>query len=221
MRWNAMTKTPLLRSALSRRVAPLLTAIATVMLAGCAISPETLPPAREAIVMTASDNSAATNGPPLSAEEIGRRFLRLIEGLNSRDDLNLELVRTALGLSLSKTPWDEHQFIFEGSLGSNWSYVVGFLDETPSNLKSVYLDFRNSKARFADMTPICDLDFESYHSALVAKDFHAVEIRGEIGQLESWRYYKNDFAMQIVPQNVIPGEAGRTCVNSISMLNGR
>ena len=85
--------------------------------------------------MTASDNSAATNGPPLSAEEIGRRFLRLIEGLNSRDDLNLELVRTALGLSLSKTPWDEHQFIFEGSLGSNWSYVVGFLDETPSNLK--------------------------------------------------------------------------------------
>lgn len=171
--------------------------------------------------MTAPDTSSATDRPLLSAEEIGRRFLRLIEGLKSRDDLNLELVRTTLGLSLSKTPWDEHQFISEGPLGSDWSYVVGFLEETPSNLKSVYLDFRNSKARFADMTPICDLDFEFYHSALVATGFRAVEIRGEIGQLESWRYYKNDFAMQIVPQNVISGDAGRVCANSISMLNGR
>lgn len=212
-----MTTSPLLPSGFFRHVAPLRLAIATVMLAGCATSAQTLPPAKKVAAMTAPDTSPATDSSALSAEEIGRRFLRLIEGLNSRDDLNLELVRTTLGLSLSRTPWGEHQFISEGPLGSDWSYVVGFLEETPSNLKSVYLDFRNSKARFADMTPICNLDFEFYHSALVATGFRAVEIRGEIGQLESWRYYKNDFAMQ----NAIPGKAGRTCVSSISMPNGR
>lgn len=171
--------------------------------------------------MATSESTPTGDSPKLTAEEIGKRFLKLIEGLESRSDLNLDLVRTTLELKLSKVPWDERQFMSEGPLGSDWSYVVGFLEETPSSLKSVYLDFRNSKARFADMTPICDLDFEFYHSALVAMGFRAVEIRGEIGQLESWRYYKNDFAMQIVPQNVVPGEAGRVCASSISMLNGR
>lgn len=216
-----MTMTPPLRSALFRRIASLLLATATVIPAGCATSSETSVPAKEVTAMTTSDISPANESPSLSADEIGKRFLKLIEGLESRSDLNLDLVRTTLELKLSKVPWDEHQFISEGPLGSDWSYVVGFLEETPSNLKSVYLDFRNSKARFADMTPICELDFEFYHSALVATGFRAVEIRGEIGQLESWRYYKSDFAMQIVPQNVVPGEAGRVCANSISMLNGR
>lgn len=193
----------------------------SLLLSACASTHTSILQAKEAAPMIASDPGPAADLPALSAEEIGKRFLKLIEGLESRSDLNVDRVRTTLGLKLPTASWDEYHFISEGPLGSDWSYVVGFLEETPSNLKSVYLDFRNAKARFADMTPVCDLDFESYHSAFVAMGFRAVEIRGEIGQLENWRYYKNDFAMQIVPQNVVPGEAGRLCANSISMLNGR
>lgn len=171
--------------------------------------------------MNSPESASTTSNPNLTAEEIGKRFLKLIEGLESRSDLNLNLVRTTLGLEFTAVPWDEHLFISDAPLGSHWSYIVGFIEETPSSQKSVYLDFRNAAARFADMTSVCDLDFEFYHSALIAMGFRAVEIRSEIGQLESWRYYKNDFAMQIVPQNVIPGETGRLCANSIRMLNGR
>lgn len=181
--------------------------------------------------MSASDTSPTTASPVLSADEIGRRFLKLIEGLKARDDLNLELVRTTLGLSLPKTLWDEHQFISEGSLDSDWSYVVGFLEETPSNLKSVYLDFRNSKARFAEMSSVCTLDFEYYHNALLGMGFMAdpyYDYDHGRERLLDWRYTKFkksegtvDMTISIVPRNVVPGEAGRLCISSIHMLNGR
>lgn len=69
------------------------------------------------------------------------------------------------------------------------------------------------------MSAICELDFHFYHGALKAMGYRDVPIYGEIGDLRSWRYYKNDIVISIIPQNVVAGQAGRTCVKSIGTLN--
>ncbi len=60
--------------------------------------------------MTMTAGAADTQNPKLSAEEIGQRFLKLIEGLGSRDDLSLELVREVTGVVLRHIPYPTESF---------------------------------------------------------------------------------------------------------------
>jgi len=69
------------------------------------------------------------------------------------------------------------------------------------------------------MSAICELDFDYYHDALKAMGFHDNPSYGEIGELLAWEYFKTDFVISVVPQNVVAGQAGRLCVKSIGTLN--
>ncbi|NCT69563.1 MAG: hypothetical protein GXC75_01335 [Xanthomonadaceae bacterium] len=223
--------TTLLPSAISHRVAPLLAAIATVMLAGCATSPETLPPAREAVVMAAPDSSSVTDSRALSAEEIGRRFLKLIEGLESREDLNLERVQRVLGVPLKRLDGaPEYLYSFSQPLGDGWYFSVDYISGSPSLLRGVSLEFGRPGERFPEFPAVaCALDFELYHSALVEMGFNAdpyYDYDHGRERLVDWRYTKFkqidgsvDMTISIVPRNVVDGEAGRVCVKSIGTLN--
>jgi hypothetical protein len=181
--------------------------------------PKTSPRAKEAAAMVAPGSASATGDPKLSAEEVGKRFLKLIGKLRSKSDLNLKLVQDTMEIKLSSVPGDPNHLASEASVAPDWSYVVGYIEATPSIDKATFLEFRNTKARFSDMTLICAVDFDSYHNALKSMDFRDSPIYGEIGQLEDWRYFKGDIAISIVTQSMIPGERDRLCVKSISTLN--
>ncbi|WP_299346584.1 hypothetical protein [uncultured Pseudoxanthomonas sp.] len=171
--------------------------------------------------MAASDTSPATESPALSAEEIGRRFLKLIEGLESREDLNLERVQRVLGVPLKRfdgTP--EYLYGYSQPLGEGWYFSLDYISGSPSLLRGVSLAFGKPGERFPDFPAFaCNLDFEDYHNALLAVGFRDAPIYGEIGELRSWRYYKGDITLSIIPQNVVAGTPGRLCVKSISTLN--
>lgn len=164
---------------------------------------------------TAQAGSHAT--PTLTAEEVGLRFLKLVARLEHRDDLTLALVNEVTGLELAMTSWDKRHFVSEGPVASNLFYVFGFIEQMPGIGKRIYLDFRNSNARSADLTEVCAHDLDYWHNAFIAMGFDAVDMRAEIEILETWRYYKNDVVFSIIPQNMGPGQAGRVCVRSIKM----
>lgn len=170
--------------------------------------------------MTATTPGPVPGDSALSAEEIGERFLKLIGGLESRSDLSLERIRAATGISLTVEPGSLGAVYWSSDLGGGWRYALTSVSLSPSLLNGISLDFVKSDERFAPMPDaICVLDFDHYHNALQAMGFRAVEIRGEIGQLENWRYYKGDITLSILPQNAVPGAAGRLCVKSIGTLN--
>lgn len=169
--------------------------------------------------MTAPGSHAATDNPTLTAEEIGRRFLALIGGLESRDQLSLDMIREVMGIAIPHEPDAPRAGVGSGDLGGGWHYVLNFVPESPSNAKGVALSFVNQRDRSADMAPICGLDFDAYHNALLAMGYGDTAIVGEIGELRSWRYHKGDITLSIIPQNVSPGKAGRLCVESIGTLN--
>lgn len=203
----------LLCSAIFRRIASLLLAAVIVIPAGCATSSETLEPAKEVAAMTASDTSSATESPSLSADEIGKRFLKLIEGLESREDLSFARIQDVVGVKLLPALRGEFYGV-EGDLGGGWKYALNFYPEARSHI-GVQLHFINATKRFGDMTPVCNLNFDRYHNALENMDYRDVPIYGEIGQLESRRYYKGGIMLLIIPQNAGESEADRVCVKSV------
>lgn len=157
----------------------------------------------------------------LTAEEVGKRFLKLLEGLESREDLNLERVQIVLGVPLKRfagTP--EYLYSYSQPLGEGWYLSVDYISGSPSLLRGVSLDFGKAGDRFPDIpAAVCALDFDYYHNALKAIGYRDVPIHGEIGELRSWRYYKDDITLSIIPQNAVAGESGRLCVTSIGTLN--
>lgn len=160
-RWNRPSGPP---------VAVLLLAFAAMLSAGCAhsTSPSNPTPAMEADAMTAPGSHPATDNPTLTAEEIGRRFLALIEGLESRDQLSLDRIREVMGIAIPHEPGALRAGVGSGDLGGGWHYVLNYVPESPSNAKGIALSFVNQRQRFAGMAPVCGLDFDAYHNALLA-----------------------------------------------------
>ena len=50
--------------------------------------------------MTTPESASTADNPRLSAQEIGKRFLKLLEGLTSREDLSLERIEEVTGIAL-------------------------------------------------------------------------------------------------------------------------
>ncbi|MCL1561534.1 hypothetical protein [Xanthomonas nasturtii] len=181
------------------------------------------PPPKEHSTMTTHEADAAN--PTLSAEEIGKRLLRLIEGLKSRDEISLERIRDVMGIALKLEPGALGAGFPSGDLGGGWRYVFDYFPESSSSSKGVKLTFVNTANRFADMSAVCSLDFAYYDQSLKSMGFVSSPTHGPIGQLEDLHYVKattseagGDIVISIVPQNVVAGSGTRLCVKSISTL---
>ena len=197
---------------------PALAALGGMLLCACAhTAPMSKPSsAKEPMDMATSETAHEHNR--LSAEEIGKRFLKLVEGLQSRQDLSLERVQAVTGLTLEASE-NGSFFGYSQKLDGGWSYAFTFIPEAPSIKKGMGLDFNRANDRSSDMTPVCTIDFEHYRNALKSFGFAESPVHGEIGQIDEWRYYRGDLTLSIIPQNAVPGEAGRLCVKSIGTLN--
>ena len=166
---------------------------------------------------TTTDEAA----PRLTAEEIGERFLSLIQGLDAQESLTLQRVKDATGLPLEKSLHGNF-FGFVSELGDGWEYALNFYPESPSNKNAVSLSFTLGSERFPDMAPVCQLDFLHYNNALKEMGYRDVRIAGEEGQLEAFRYYKSDIVISIIPEVRYFGsdkQARPTCIRSISTYN--
>lgn len=169
--------------------------------------------------MTAPGFDTPADTPKLTAEEIGRRFLALLAGLESRDQLSLDRIREVMGITIPHQPGALRAGVASDDLGDGWHYVLNYVPESPSSARGIALSFVNQGRRSAGMEPVCGLGLDAYHNALLAMGYQDVAIPGEIGELRSVRYHKGDITISIVPQNVRPGETGRLCVESIGTLN--
>ncbi|WP_369941350.1 hypothetical protein [Xanthomonas medicagonis] len=178
---------------------------------------------------TSTSEAPQTNNPALSAEEIGTRFLKLLKGLKSRDDLSLERIQEIIGLTLKHVSYPKEgleSYFYVQPLEGGWSYSLDFMPEYASLKRGISLSFEHEKDEFSEMGAVCALDFDHYDKALKEMGFVVSPVYGEIGQLQSWRYTKfaeggtgGDIDLSIIPQNLVAGSPGRMCVKSIGTLN--
>ncbi|PPT92252.1 hypothetical protein XaraCFBP7407_20130 [Xanthomonas arboricola pv. arracaciae] len=214
----------------SARVVLVLTVLCGIALSACAHAPaQPLKPLPKEHADMTLPEAVTANKITLSVEEIGNRFLKLIEGLDSRDDLSPERIRQVMGITVNKPEQDKVSVgYWSADLADGWRYAFTYVPESLSLLKGVDLTFQNSVDDWANMSAVCALDFEHYDKALKAMGFNASPTYGPIGQLEDWRYTKlakngsgGNIVLSVVPQNLIAREPTRLCVKSIGTLNGR
>lgn len=169
----------------------------------------------------------ATDNPVLSAEEIGRRYLKLFDGLENRDDLTLEYVQKITGLRLRQTK-DGRYFVHRQELEHGWVYGLIYSPQSQGVKKGIGLDFMHLQDGYSNMTPVCALDFEYYHNELKRMGFDVTPKYGEIGDLLAFTVDKilkdgEILRMTLIPQNLdtrnLEGKVGRLCVKSIGTQN--
>lgn len=172
--------------------------------------------------MTTSDTASGTANRPLTAEEVGRRFLKLIESVKSRDDLTRDHVQTMMGLTLKDSP---NGPFHSQPLDGGWLYVVSIGHETlPGTSISLSLEFIRKDDRFADMSSICSPDFKAYHDALKAIGYRDVpqydQINGEVGRLIGVSYVRDGLSIEILPElmRFPDGKVEPACVRRISLV---
>lgn len=207
---------------------PFALAVSAALLPGCASHP--VPAAPEPAAMTASPTPATppasvADNPALSVEEIGRRFLRLFEGLESRDDLTLEYVERIVGVKLEPSD-DGTTYNYVQRQDGGWRYSFAYRAKHLKLKNAVSLKFVHRTDEYAEMTPVCALNFEHYRRELERMDFVVTPRYGEIGELRAYLARKilgngDLIHMTIIPQNRDThhpeGKVGELCIYSIGM----
>lgn len=166
-----------------------------------------------------TDPTAAPAGNPhLSVEEVGKRFLRLLDSIQTRDDITKERVEEVMGLKLSPS-FDGKFYGVEQNISDGWIWAVNYFPEGIVKKRRVSLDFINRNNRLATMSAVCAMNFESYDKLLTGRGFVSSVNVGEIGEIVNYYYSRGEILLSLAPQNKIPGQESELCVRSISTLN--
>lgn len=121
--------------------------------------------------------------PDLTPEELGRRMLKLIDGLQSFDELSLERVQEVMRLPLHKMPSGTSHAFGMHLPASDWYYVFDY-DNTPQDPDSKGVTYRfSNKNKSADMEPVCAMDYDAYVKALKSMGFRE---REDMAQYETY-----------------------------------
>lgn len=112
--------------------------------------------------------------PDMTPEEMGRRFLRFIDSLQSYEQLTQENLEQVMQLKLDGP---------EGEIGgqfnvrmpeSGWNYAVVYVEEeNPPHprVRLSRLHFAHRDIGRADMEPVCRIDFDTYRLSLEKAGF--------------------------------------------------
>jgi len=153
-------------------------------------------------------NHTLAENPDLTPEEMGRRFLKLIDSIHSFNDLTLDHVQKIMRQSMYRTTASSHGFGMHLP-ESGWYYGFDYYDNPKSpDLKNVSYRVDND-TESADMGPVCGMDFDAYEAALKAMGFKerpdlAQYDTGEDGRIVRQRpgigYTRKDVKIIIIPR---------------------
>src|SRR3546814_19353574 len=97
-----------------------------------------------------------TDSPTLTAEEIGRRFLKLIEGLEARSDLSLDRIKNDTGIALGRFPVPSENltyYAYSQPLDDGWFFSINYNPASPGlqeGAKLICRKVRHNPARSAE-----------------------------------------------------------------------
>ena len=156
-----------------------------------------------------------TTEAPITAEDIGRRVLKLIDSLRSAEDLAPERIEQATGIKVEFNDEDRNIYGFGGRLTDAWSYsLVSTPDKLGEKPSSLRFSFDDSTRDQADPTPICTLRFEDYSQAMTAAGFAASPMRTYPGS-DAWYFRRGDIGVMAYTQGKTEPQVGPVCLSKL------
>jgi hypothetical protein len=229
--WRAMPR-PIRRRKKLSTVHAASVVFAGLALAACAHSPAQAPKnsvAASTQTSRAYRPSTLEEHPELTPEEVGHRFLKLIDSLKSLDDISDERIQKTMRLPMVSTPETFGSFLTMSLPESGWQYSFSYrIDPKYRDSTNAKLEFHNEKERIdrslvEDMGPVCTFDFNAYEKSLHQIGFKSIDSTyDEIGRLIALHYMRDGIHVQIGERreaNTPDGKLKHACVESIS-ING-
>ncbi|MBT2747820.1 MULTISPECIES: hypothetical protein [unclassified Lysobacter] len=104
--------------------------------------------------------------PELTPEEVGRRFLKLIDSLKSFDDLSVERLQDMMHLPMVNAPETSGGYLILRMPDSGWQYSFSYrIDAKYPRYTNAAFEFNHDDGR-ADMARVCGMDLDAYVAEL-------------------------------------------------------
>jgi hypothetical protein len=160
--------------------------------------------------------SALSEHPDLTPEEVGRRMLRLLDGLGSMDELTTEQVILRTGLPLKYAPKGKVYAFTIQMPDSPWYYGVTYRDERET--KMVELEYSYSGDSMPKGAPLCAMTVDDLAKQFKRDGFSLWIDVDELGQALAYYFKRSSLRVRVVPgASVTNNETGtyRLCVSQL------
>lgn len=160
--------------------------------------------------------SALSEHPDLTPEEVGRRMLRLLDGLVSMDELTTEQVVFRTGFPLKYAPKGKVYAFTIQMPDSPWYYAVTYRDER--EMKSVELEYTYEGDTMPKGAPLCAMTVDDLAKRFKKDGFSLWIDVDELGQALAYYFKRPPLRVRVVPgASVTNNETGiyRLCVSQL------
>lgn len=177
--------------------------LSSLALAACAHVSQSEPTDKTSIK---EESMTTTATPQLTADDISRRVLKLIEGLKSSDQLTPEYVEQQTGLAIQRAAGRADSFGTGAQLTPDWSYNLYVTKPAGVDKNKLIFDFTRNNDNNAPMSAICGVDFKQYAEALKGMGFKDSVSYGEHGRVDHYRFQRPTLSLEVY----IEGESSET-----------
>ncbi len=152
---------------------------------------------------------------PITAEEIGRRVLSLIDSIRSTQDIAPEHIERQTGMHVERNQSDPNIYGFGGNLTDAWAYNLVSTPlkqgEKPTILRFSFDDQTNGQA---DPKDICGMDFNDYRDALKSAGFDSKPMHSRNG-LDGWYFSRGDVGVMAYTHGRANPDEGKACISQL------
>ncbi|WP_057971617.1 hypothetical protein [Lysobacter antibioticus] len=168
--------------------------------------------------------SLASDYPEITSEEMGRRFLKLVDGLKTVDALAPGYVAAQTGLPLKYVSAGKvHSFTLHEPK-SGWYYGLNYYQSPAAGWKTASVEFNNPANPGADMAPVCGLDFDGYAAVLKGMGFVMTPTYDMHGNVVEYHFYRGELDVSVgyrEQARSTQAEETHYCVESISVRGAK
>ena len=153
---------------------------------------------------------------PTTSRDIAQRVIRLVENVRSRDDLSPARIQQLTGIPVETAAGDATTYGFGGQLTDVWAYnLVSLPDGADQPPSRVLFSFDDESRSNADMTPICDPDFDAFAAALRAAGYVATPAYGPHERVLHWDFARDGVSVQVQVRGETDARADHACVSRL------
>lgn len=191
----------------------------SLALSACAHAPRAMP-AKSAATMV--DDADPATEPALRPEDVGQRFLKLIERLHAREPLSLGAFAEAMGVPVAWMEPRHNGFSTSVAIDDRWSYALELWQESASGpWVAINLQFDHADDHeHADFSPVCGISLAAYREAFKASGYSEALDRDASGGLLAVAYATDRMFIVLTPGMKVSDEASSpSCVRRIELMN--
>jgi len=152
-----------------------------------------------------------------SAADLSERILALIGHAAGAGDLAPEAVERALGIPIEHDADDPARYGFVRAVEGGWLCRVRSLPASEGDRLQTRLSFafEDTSGAYADLTPVCTLDFETFARTLAAAGYTGTVRTGMREAFEGFVFVRAPIEVDVRVRSLSPAEPTRLCVSRV------